>query len=75
VVFGFWTLGAVFGDASVSVDFVTVFGVGVGLGATTRVRVDCVFDEFVFWAKAKAVLASTTKAMNGNLFNIISSSR
>jgi len=67
VVFGFCTLGAVFGDASVSVDFVTFFGVGVGLGATTRVRV---VDESTLWAKAKAVLASTTKAMNGNLFNM-----
>jgi hypothetical protein len=70
VVFGFWTPGAVFGEVSVSVDLVTVFGVGVGLGATTRVRVDCVFDEFVFWAKAQIVITSTTKAMNGNLFNM-----
>jgi len=71
LLFGFCTLGAVFGDASVSVDLVTFLGVGVGFGATTRVRVDCVVDEFVFWAKAKTALASTTKAMTGNLFNMI----
>jgi hypothetical protein len=57
------------------VDLVTVLGVGVGLGATTRVRVDCVVDEFVFWATAKPALASAMKATTGNRFNMISSSK
>src|SRR5882724_6105911 len=75
VVFGFRIFGAVFGDASVSVDLVAVFGVGVGLGTTTRVRVDCVVDESVVWAKAKPALASATKTTIRNLFNMISSSK
>jgi hypothetical protein len=70
VVFGFCTLGAVFGDASVSADLITNFGVGVGLGATTRVRVDWVVDESTLWAKAKVALASATKATVISLFNI-----
>ena len=70
VVFGFWA-----GDASVSVDFVTVFGVGEGFCATVRVRDDGVVQEFVFCAGAKVVLANTTETTTISLFTIISSSR
>jgi hypothetical protein len=72
VLFGFCTVGGVVGDVSVSVDFVVVGrgGTGVAFGTTVRSRVDCVFDEFVFWAKATPALASAIKATVRNLFNI-----
>jgi hypothetical protein len=58
----------------VSVDLVTVFGVGEGFGSTTRVRVvGCVVDELLFCADATAAHANPTVTTTRNLFSIISS--
>jgi hypothetical protein len=55
----------------VSVDF--DFGVGEGFGATVRVRVDGVVDEFVFCAQARLAQATTTETITRKIFTIVSS--
>jgi hypothetical protein len=56
--------------AFASADLLTVFGVGVGLGATVRPRPD---EEFVlvFCAKTKITQASSTEAATRNLFMLL----
>jgi hypothetical protein len=73
VFLGFCTLGGLVGDASVSVDLVTVFGVGEGFGSTTRVRVVGCVDELLFCADAITAHANATVTTTRNLFSIISS--
>ena len=55
------------GDGVASADLLTVFGVGVGFGATVRPRL---VEEFVlaFCAKAKITHAKSTEAATSNLF-------
>lgn len=53
----FWLAG----PASGSVDLRTVLGVGEGLGATTRVRVDCVVGDSVLWAETRVTHANATE--------------
>jgi len=55
-------------------DFVTVFGVAVGFGATVRVRLegDVVLDELLFCARVATALASTTEAITMNRFMMLS---
>jgi hypothetical protein len=55
-----------------SAGFVTVFGVGVGLGATVRVRVEGV-PEFVlvFCAHVSDALARITETITRNLLTIV----
>jgi len=65
-------VGAGEGEAVASDGFVTVFGVGVGLAITVRVRLD---GEVVllFCANVNKALANIIDAMTRNLFMISSS--
>src|SRR6266513_4898329 len=54
------------GDGIASGDLVTVLGVGEGLGATVRVRLDG--EVLLFWASAAPALTSTRERMIASLF-------
>src|SRR5438046_10756759 len=54
------------GDAVVSGDLATVFGVGEGLGATVRVRLEG--DVLLFCASAAPALTSTIERIIASLF-------
>ena len=59
------------GEAVAAGDFVTVFGIGVGLAVTVRVRLE---GEVVSCATIAPVLAINIEAATRNLFRLISSS-
>lgn len=68
-------LGLGEGVAAASEDFVTVRGVGVGFGATVRVRLDGeVVLELLFCANDTSALATIIEAMTRDLFIICISS-
>src|SRR5437868_15285088 len=61
------------GDGVASGDLATVFGVGEGLGATVRVRLDG--DVLLFCASAAPALTSTIERIIASLFIVSISSK